>query len=594
MGQLALAGLLAWGLSLFLTPAVRREVTRRDWVHRPRADRWSQRTVALMGGIAIYGATVGGALVVLPQFDVRATALLGLASVHFLLGLIDDRQELRPHTKLLAQVVTAIGLYEAGFRFGLPGAWGPWVDAPLTILWIVGVGNAFNLLDNMDGLCAGIAAIAGAFLAAVQYDHGNPAAAALSLSLAGACLGYLKYNRHPATIFMGDCGALFIGFLLAGSALLQPGIGARRSILSILSLPVLIMLAPLLDTCLVTIARPLHRRSVKQGGRDHTSHRLVAVGLSEPQAVKLLYLLGAAGGLAALGVRWLDWYLSSVVLVLIMLCAAMVGWHLFRVQVYDTNDLPDGQATPLPLLGQHRYRRRLVEVAVDTVLIALGFYIASALRYEGALASPERLQAFGHAAPILVAAHLVAYYAAGVYRGIWRYTSVTDLPRFLRAVLLGLALSAAGLAATQRGLGLSKSLFVINLLTQFGLLAGSRVSVKLLRDRLVAMRRQGDRRVLLVGAGEAAELGIRQLQRDRHLALVGVVGDDPQAVGLRVLEVPILGVVPDLPTLLADHEVEAVILLESQLPGDELEQVKAACLAAGVPLELLKQGLDPR
>ncbi len=592
MGILALAGLVACGLSLLLTPAVRREVTRRGWVHRPRADRWSQQTVALMGGLAIYGATLGGCLVYLPRFDSRAAILLGLASVHFLLGLVDDRKELRPHTKLLAQVVTAIMLYAAGFRFGLPGAWGTWIDAPLTIVWIVGIGNAFNLLDNMDGLCAGIAAIAAGFLALVQYDQGSPVAAGISLSLSGACLGYLRYNRHPATIFMGDCGALFIGFLLAGSALLQPGTGARRSILSILSLPVLIMLAPLLDTILVTISRPLHHRSVGDGGKDHSSHRLVAVGLSEPQAVKLLYLLGAAGGLAALSVRWLAWYLSSVVLLLILLAAGLIGWHLFRVQVYDETDaLPHGRATPLPRIGQHRYRRRLVEVMVDTVLTAVGFYIASVLRYEGGLADPARLSAFAQAAPVIMIGHLLAYFICGVYRGIWRYTSVTDLPRFLRAVGLGLVLSLCGLALTHRGGGLAKSLFVINLLTQFGLLAGSRISVKLLRDRLVALCRRGNRRILLVGVSEAAELGIRLLQRDRQLAMVGTVGDRPQAVGLRVLDVPVLGVTEDLPTLLAEHEVEAVVVIDPLYPAVALEQVKAACQAAKVPLELLKQSL---
>jgi len=593
MGQLALAGLIAWGLGLLLTPVIRSDVTRRDWVHRPRADRWSQRTVALMGGIAIYGATLGGCLVYLPWFDQRAAILLGLASMHFLLGFVDDRKELRPHTKLLAQVVTALALYEGGFRFGLPGEWGPWVDAPLTLLWIVGVGNAFNLLDNMDGLCAGIASIAAGFLGLVQFSQGSPVAAGISLSLSGACLGYLRYNRHPATIFMGDCGALFIGFLLAGSALYIPGGGARRSMLSILALPVLIMLAPLLDTCLVTIARPLHNRSVGDGGKDHSSHRLVAVGLSEPQAVKLLYLLGASGGLAALAVQWLDWYLSSLLLAMLLLMAGSIGWHLFRVQVYAPETLPEG-GTILPRLGQHRYRRRVVEVMLDTVLIAVGFYAAAALRYEGALADPERLRAFAQAAPIVVASHLIAYFILGVYRGIWRYTSVTDLPRFVRAVLLGLALSLAVMTATGGGKGLSKSLFVINLMTQFGLLAGSRVSVKLLRDRLVAMRRRGDRRVLLVGVGEAAELGIRQLQWDRHLALIGTVGDEPQLVGLRVLDVPILGVVDDLPSLLASHDVEAVILLDPECCAAVLEQVRSACQAAGLPVEMLKPGLSER
>ena len=181
------------------------------------------------------------------------------------------------------------------------------VDWMLTLIWIVGLTNAFNLLDNMDGLCAGIAVVAGvAFLAtALPVTEGSLAFHQVQYlaALIGALLGFLVYNTHPASIFMGDSGSLLIGMSLAGLTLtLGSTITGGQNVLSVIAVPMLVLLIPIFDTTLVTISRMVSGRPTSMGGRDHTSHRLVAIGLSERSAVTLLWLLAAASG--AIGVAF--------------------------------------------------------------------------------------------------------------------------------------------------------------------------------------------------------------------------------------------------------------------------------------------------
>ena len=221
------------------------------------------------------------------------------AAAIFIVGLVDDVLSLKPATKLIAQIGLASALLVFGYRLN-------WLesmtlDLLLTLVWIVGMTNAFNLLDNMDGLCAGIAMIVGA---ALMIDLLPGAAGTLMSSqarylaiLLGATGGFLVYNFHPASIFMGDSGSLLLGFSFAAVTLSSgrqtPG---RSDVLSIVAAPVLVLLIPIFDTTLVTLSRWFSGRRASQGGRDHSSHRLVAIGLSERRAVALLWMLAAVGG----------------------------------------------------------------------------------------------------------------------------------------------------------------------------------------------------------------------------------------------------------------------------------------------------------
>src|SRR3954453_17988932 len=283
----------AFAASLVLTPVCRALAHRYGFVAKPKQDRWHKRPTALFGGVAIAAVALG--LGTTLGLQPTVTPLLVTAAMIAGFGLVDDALSLKASTKLIAQVTAASVLLLFGFRL-------QWLDsmagdAMLTLFWIVGVTNAFNLLDNMDGLCAGTALIAGTFLLIDLV--GNPALAGPALYLAGllgATAGFLVYNVYPASIFMGDTGSLLLGLNLAAVSLIARADAPGRSrLLTVVAAPVLPLLLPIFDTTLVTAMRLLSGRSPSQGGRDQSSPRLVAVGLSEPRAVATLWMLAAAG-----------------------------------------------------------------------------------------------------------------------------------------------------------------------------------------------------------------------------------------------------------------------------------------------------------
>ena len=592
----AVVGLVA---ALVLTPLTRRLALARQWVSIPSADRHSERVVALMGGIAIFGATALGSLPVWGQLEPAQSGLLVAAAMMFAVGLVDDRISLKPHTKLIAQFVAAGLLVERGVRLGFDGRIGlPWaapLDMVLTMAFLVGIANAFNLLDNMDGLCAGIAAIAAGSLAVMQASESQWVAAALCASMAGACLGFLRYNFSPASIFMGDCGSLFIGMFLGAAALAAPVPGQKQNIVSVLALPVLVLMIPLLDTLLVTVCRKWFRRSVFAGGCDHTSHRLVAIGLSDKKAVLFLYTLGLAGSAVAIAVQWLDWYLGLLLLPLFLLVVGAVGMYLAQVRVYEDAESLGNllDRTPIPLLAQHRYRRRIVEVLLDTVSIAAGFYLANLLRYEGGVAAEHVQALFRQALPVIVVCHLVAYFAVGVYRGIWRHTSVGDLPKFVGAVTLGLAMSTVVLQLRHQLSGMSHTLLAINWMVQLSLLTGSRVSVKFLRDKLMADVQHERRPVLVVGMHEEADLALRRMRLNPSWGMepAGIITDERDAVGLEIQGTPVVGTSEEIRDVLAHRQIAEAVLVDDAYSPESWSRIQRVCAELGVPTRAVKTRL---
>jgi UDP-GlcNAc:undecaprenyl-phosphate GlcNAc-1-phosphate transferase len=219
--------------------------------------------------------------------------LLAGATWISLWGLWDDRKALRAWVKLLGQTIALVPLFLTGIEVALPVD--PWINVVLTTVWVLGVTNAMNLLDNMDGLAGGVGAIAAAWFLMMAAFHGQYLVAALAAALVGACLGFLFSNFDPARIFMGDSGSLFLGFLLACLGVL---VRFPENVTTVTwMVPILVLAVPLFDTTLVVVARL--RRGVNPfttPGHDHVSHRLVAHGWSRREAVLLLYLAGGAVG----------------------------------------------------------------------------------------------------------------------------------------------------------------------------------------------------------------------------------------------------------------------------------------------------------
>ena len=430
-------------LALILIPIFRVVALRLDVVAHPRNDRWHRQTVPLLGGVGIalailIGALVTGAAAALP-------VPIAAAFLVFIVGLVDDVMTLTPATKLIAEIALAAMLVYFGFELN-------WVESRLlnsvlTIAWVVGLTNAFNLLDNMDGLCAGIAVVVSGMLLAGIMTGGAPTEAGNQMTvlalLLGATLAFLMFNFPPASVFMGDSGALFLGFALASLTLSPQGIrGSRTDVAAVVAGPVFVLLIPIFDTTFVTIARLLSGRSPAVGGRDHSSHRLVAMGLSERGAVAVLWSLALIGGVIGLTLRSATEGLSLLPAVAFLGAMSVFAIFLARVHVYDDQKAP---AAITPLVTEFIYKRRVLEVVFDSCVIGASYYGAYRLRFRDPGQYLANAEGFYDSLPVILAAQLVAFFAVGVYRGTWHVFGRRDGVILLAGVILGTASAVLGL-----------------------------------------------------------------------------------------------------------------------------------------------------
>jgi UDP-GlcNAc:undecaprenyl-phosphate GlcNAc-1-phosphate transferase len=312
------------------TPVARRAALRLGVIDRPNERKLHVDPIPLLGGVAIYGACITALLLFGNRFRLTelVSILVGASLVSFL-GVWDDRRSLSPMLKLLGQLLAASILVLTGVRIGTF----PWeaLNVVVTLGWVVVITNAMNLLDNMDGLSGGVGAVAAIFFLLLAAMNGQFLVGALSAALVGACLGFLVYNFNPASIFMGDAGSLFLGFMLAAV-----GIKLRfPEGLEIVTwmVPVLILGLPLFDTALVILSR-LRRglNTLTTPGKDHISHRLVALGYTRREAVLTCYLICVALGVVALFITQASIVEGYVVGGVV----ALVGiWGIWRMEQVD-------------------------------------------------------------------------------------------------------------------------------------------------------------------------------------------------------------------------------------------------------------------
>ncbi len=293
--------ILASGFISFLaTPLFRRLAFSINFVDNPKARKMHITPMPMLGGVAMYVGIVGAALLSGFSSYNELAGVLGGATVVTLVGLWDDRAELPPLVKMGGQVLGAALLILSGIQVRLFGSQIP--DIALTIFWIIGISNAINFLDNMDGLAAGTAMIASGFFFVLALMEGLGLVATLAAAMFGACIGFLYYNFNPASLFMGDAGSLLLGFILAVLGIKLEFLFQPRTITWMI--PIIVLGVPIFDTTLIVISRLRRRRPIWQGGKDHTSHRLVArLGMTQARAVMTLYLVSGALGLIGLTLR---------------------------------------------------------------------------------------------------------------------------------------------------------------------------------------------------------------------------------------------------------------------------------------------------
>jgi UDP-GlcNAc:undecaprenyl-phosphate GlcNAc-1-phosphate transferase len=597
---IALVTALAAGL--FVTPFARLLARAIGLVARPSSERWHRAPTAMLGGLAIAVATAAGfavALVTLgPESQVAARAAvaqgrsLGVAAAAFamlLVGLWDDRYGMRAQVKFVLQVLAGLLLIAAGAAFPVT----QWYVANvlITVFWFVAITNAFNLLDNMDGVAAGVGAIAAIFLGLIDTRSGAWLHTAAAWALAGAAIGFLRYNFHPASIFMGDAGSLFIGAVLAGLLVTSP-VATAGTTVGLLVIPLTLVAVPILDTALVSVTRVLVGRSISQGGRDHSTHRLAALGMGERQVALVLYGITALCGLMSLYLVRLDGGLAllwaTTFLMLLALGAAYMARHSVRY-----SDGARGWRGAAEVLANLLYKRRLAELLLDAVLVTLAWYGAFRLRFDAAL-PPEYSAVFESSLALVIALKISAFALFGVYRGAWRYSSIVDAYRVLGATAVSSALLFVIGTSRYEPLAASHSIIYIDVLLTAGLLLTTRLSFRSLETLRAHLGAVGIR-VAIYGAGDGGEIAVRELRNNRALGLVPVcfIDDDERKHGSHIHGVAVAGGFAQLAEAIERHGVRRILMATKKLPAERLEDLKAFVMDTDVELVELDLSFRP-
>lgn len=591
MMRLLIFFLAALATSLVLTPICRHLAHRLGFVAKPKEDRWHRRPTALFGGVAIALTTLSIGLAVGP--DARLWQLIGCGLAIAAVGFLDDILSFKASTKLLVQITVASALVFFGLRLG-------WTesqvgDSMLTLFWIVGITNAFNLLDNMDGLCAGITLIAGAFLLAGIYGapDAGPTATYLAVLL-GATAGFFAYNIHPASVFMGDTGSLFLGLNLAALTLIAKESGTGTSgVWSAIAGPVLLLLIPIFDTTLVTVLRLLAGRRPSQGGRDHSSHRLVAMGLPEPTAVAVLWSLALfSGGLAlSLQVEGPGW--TGILALTFFIAMVIFAVYLARIRVYAPADLANvPPAGVTPLLANFMYKRRVAEILLDLCLISIAYYSAYHLRFGDPNVLILNYQMFLRSLPIVLACQVVALFVVGGYRGTWHSFGMMDAVVFAKGVALGTVSAMMLVLFVYHFDDYSRAVFVIYAALLLLLLAGSRASFRLVSE-FADRRQSAGRRCVIYGTSGAGVATIREAFDQQPLKIVGFVDDDPMQADGRVHGYVVLGDSRHLLAMIDNREVDCVVVNTRITDEARLRELDASCQAHGVDFVRIQLNLKP-
>ena len=562
--------------------AVRRAAPAVGAVVPPRADRWHEQPTPTMGGVAIAAATVIGFLIVmvkpdiLPWFDTWMPVPLAALAM-FVVGILDDRLQLSPLAKLVSSLIVG-----AFFVFALarsqPDALASW-QTMVAIVFFAGMCHAVNLLDNMDGLAAGVAFVAGAFLAVLMFDPLGPALVVLLVALCGSLLGFLYWNHSRAKLFMGDCGSLFIGALLAGCALV-PIFTARESDLEPALVALLIFVVPLFDTAFVLVLRRAAGRPATRGGTDHVSHRLVSLGFSDRSAVRILYLLGLLGGVTAWSVKVAGVESMFPLAALFAVVVTLVGIYLARVPAYNAQDFVALQKSSFaPFLKDLTFRWHAGQVMLDLVLISACYYFAYRLRFEG-----ESLETFmpyfSASLPVIVGVKLASLYVSGLYQRSWETFGLRDLTAVLRGVGLGSVLSVLVAAYFYRFEGFSRLVFILDFMLLTAAVTATRASFRTM-NLVAATRNKRSHRVVVYGAGAFGQLLVREMRANQDWSLnpVAFIDDNPLKSRRWIEGVPVRGGIDVLERTLAEFGADEVIL-STPLIDEALERrIRSICNA---------------
>ena len=568
----------ALSVSLLLTPLFREVARKAGMVDQPDARRINKKPIPRGGGISIFVAfhLMLGALVLIrgepinSQFSFSWQGGFFLASlVLVIVGLIDDKRGMRPLIKLACQIAVALILYFSGVSVGgLFVAFPLWLDVLITVLWIVGAINAFNLIDGLDGLAAGLALIASIGLAGALLFTGNSAAMLPYLVLAGACLGFLRHNFHPASVFLGDSGSMFLGLCIATLPLVT---GSRKELIASLGVPLLAMGVPIFDTMLAIWRRSVRallqrgegdgtqQSQVMQPDKDHLHHRLLRQTLNQRTVAISLYGMSAALVTVGLCGTLLESRAPGLFLIAFIVATAVVVRHLQRVELWDTGRLLSGKR------GTVRQGLLLpFYIVLDATSLCCVWMIA---RWGTGL--PLSRAAFHSELPLFVVPVFVMLALTKTYWRVWSRAQIRDF------VMLGNAVCAG----TVIGAGLVWLLcddvsHVLRFSLVFGALAVFPISVvRTWRDsvrgvvqileREILLDKPETLRLLAYGGGlrfrsYLRELGERSGMNNR--VILGILDDDVSLRGRTIAGHRVIGGLDTLDGWMEGQRVDGVVI----------------------------------
>lgn len=575
-------------LTVVLVPLVGQFARGRGLTSQPAVDRWARRPVPTVGGIAMMGPFVFTAA--LAGFLGPLRPVVVASALMFVVGLADDLRPLRPTTKLVLQMLAAAVCLALLPSIDITGL--VWLDYVLGFAWIVGITNAVNLLDNMDGLAGGVALIAATSLLIVLSLAGAEGMAPLASALAafiGVLVGFLLFNFHPASVFMGDAGSHLIGAFLAGVALMAtPNLAPQ--VAPVAAIPVVLLLIPIFDTGFVTVARGLAGRSAFLGGRDHTSHRLASLGIGERRAVLVLYLLAGVGGAVGVALVVLP---TALAYGLVGLYAAFLG--LFGVYLGHIGVYRDVLSDTPPLPGEITTQYRIYEVLLDAVLIVGAYYLAYVGRFFGGPEFTQFLPSFTQSLPIVAGVQIASLWISGKYRQVWASLGAREMFALGRASVLGVAASVLVMLYINRLEGLSRGMFVFDAVLAPVFIVTARVVLAVLDDYL-RLRRTRGRAAIVYGAGRSGSLAVRELLQNTSLGLtpVAFLDDDAAKKRQRIDGLPVLGGLEELSSLLDRRpgEIAALVIGIAELSRAKLERASAICAERGVTVRRVRFDLE--
>jgi len=501
MSHSVLPFIVTFPASVLTTAATIRIARRNGWLVHPRVDRWSRSSVAKFGGVSILLTFLLAVIAFRVPKPLLTVALLTAAMG--LVGLVDDIVQLRPRWKFTAQMVIAAVAVWSGtvyqlFHVGL-------LNYAFSFFWILGVTNALNLLDNMDGLAAGVSVIAAGSLLLLGQASG-PMAIGL-LAMAASQLGFLVFNFYPAKIFMGDAGSLAVGFFLACCAVAEAG--HVSAMFSVVFVPGLVLFLPIFDMLLVSVTRRLNGRAISAGAKDHTSHRLVMLGLSERNAVLTLYLLAALSALVAVLCKrvWSD--IGPGILALFLLIATAFWFYLAKIQLPEEWLSRTNAFTFLLPEFLNSVGRRAAMVFADAGMIVLAEFLGYLLRFDGV--PRQYVGSFFWAAVFLIVVKIPLFAIFSVYRRDWTIRALRDIYPIVKGSVLGSVLVVSGLTYMTGFKDFSRAVFATEMILTVCLMSFVRTISRFFDD---VLPRQSNEGYLIVG-GASAEFFYRYFEWQR-------------------------------------------------------------------------------